>query len=51
MGIVPNRNAKNEKTGKSFDFPALVDQTLQISNLSFIEGLLQIQAFIDWLDR
>ena len=29
----------------------LVDQTLRISNLSFIEGLLQIQAFIDRLDR
>ena len=42
---------KMKKTGKSFDFPAVVDQTLRISNLSFIEGLLQIQRFIDGLDR
>jgi len=29
----------------------LEDQTLRISNLSVIEGLLQIQAFIDRFDR
>ena len=28
-----------------------VDQTLRISNLSFIEGLLQIQTVVDGLDR
>ena len=42
---------KMKKTGKSFDFPAVVDQTLRISNLSFIEGLLQIQSLADILDR
>jgi len=26
---------------------SIVDQTLQISNLAFIEGLLEIQRFID----
>lgn len=26
------RNAKNEKTGKSFDFPALVDYRTELSN-------------------
>ena len=45
------RYFKNEKAGKSFDFPAVVDQTLRISNLSFLEGLLQIQTFIDGFDR
>ena len=44
-------NPEQEKTGKSFDFPAVVDQTLRISNLSFIEGLLQIQTVVDGLDR
>ena len=44
-------NPEQEKAGKSFDFPALVDQTLRISNLSFIEGLLQIQTVVDGLDR
>ena len=29
----------------------LVDQTLRVSNLSFIEGLLRIQTFVDRLDR
>ena len=28
-----------------------VDQTFRISNLAFIEGLLQLQSFIDKLDR
>ena len=28
-----------------------VDQTLRISNLSFIEGLLLIQSFIEMIDR
>ena len=44
MGIVPNRNAKNEKTGKSFDFPALVEQVLEISN-GFIAGFKAVMAF------
>ncbi len=39
------------KKDTSEEMSYLVDQTLRISNLSFIEGLLQIQAFIDWLDR
>ena len=37
----------NEKQDKSCDLSCLVDQTLRISNLSFIEGLLEIQRFID----
>ena len=40
-----------KKTGKPFDFPAVVDQILRISNLRFIEGLLRIQTFVDGLDR
>ena len=43
--------AEKQKTSLLGWFSALVDQTLRISNLSFIEGLLQIQAFIDRLDR
>ena len=38
---------EKEKNGKSKDFPALVDQTLRISNLRFLEGLLEIQRLID----
>ena len=41
------KNGEKEKTGKSCDFSGLVDQTLRISNLSFLEGLLEIQRFID----
>jgi len=35
-----------EKPADLAGFSSVVDQTLRISNLSFIEGLLQIQAFI-----
>ena len=42
---------KQEKKEKPCDFSFVVDQTLRISNLSFIEGLLHIQSFIDELDR
>jgi hypothetical protein len=38
-----------EKKNNQLDYSFLVDQTLRISNLSFIEGLLQIQDFIDRL--
>ena len=41
---------EKEKTGKPFDFPALVDQTLRISNLRFLEGLLLIQQFLDSIE-
>ena len=44
-----NENTKKEE--KSFDFSSVVDQTLRISNLAFIVGLLQLQSFIDKLDR
>ena len=44
-------NEKARKKDTSEEMSCLVDQTLRISNLSFIEGLLQIQAFIDRLDR
>jgi len=43
--------ATNEKQDKSCDLSCLVDQTLRISNLAFIVGLLQLQSFIDKLDR
>ena len=45
------KNGDIQKKDKSFDLSSLVDQTLRISNLTFIEGLLQIQSFIDELDR
>ena len=45
------KSIEKEKTGKSFDFPAVVDQTLRISNLRFIEGLFLIQSFIDGLTQ
>ena len=42
---------KPRKKDTSEEMSSVVDQTLRISNLSFIEGLLQIQSFIDDLDR
>jgi hypothetical protein len=42
---------KRKITGKTFDFPVAADRTLRISNLSFIEGLLQIQSLADILVR
>ena len=37
----------NKKEDKSFDLSSVVDQTLRISNLRFIEGLVQLQSFIE----
>ena len=45
------KNDGAQKKDKSEDLSYLVDQTLRISNLSFLEGLLHIQSFIDELDR
>ena len=44
------RGQTNEKTSPE-RLACYVDKTLRISNLAFIEGLLQIQYFIDRLDR
>ena len=41
---------EQEKAGKSFDFPALVGQTLRISNLRILEGLQLIQEFLDGIE-
>ena len=41
---------QTRKKDTSEEMSCLVDQTLRISNLSFIEGLLQIQAFIGGFD-
>ena len=37
----------NKKEDKSLDLSSVVDQTLRISNLRFIEGLVQLQSFIE----
>ena len=42
---------EQQKKEKPCGFSLVVDQTLRISNLSFIEGLLRIQTFVDGLDR
>ena len=42
---------KPRKKDTSEEMSYLVDQTLRISNLSFIEGLLLIQSFIEMIDR
>ena len=42
---------KAKKEEILLEFLFLVDQTLRISNLSFIEGLLLIQSFIEMIDR
>ena len=44
------KSIEKEKAGKSFDFPAVVDQTLKSSNLRFLEGLLEIQKLITELE-
>ena len=53
-----NSNLKQElyegqgtKKDTSEEMSFLVDQTLRISNLAFVVGLLQLQSFIDKLDR
>ena len=42
---------KNRKASPKAGLSVLVGQTLRISNLSFIEGLLLIQSFIEMIDR
>ena len=39
------------KKEKPFDFSLVVDQTLRISNLRFLEGLQEIQAFFGQSDE
>ena len=41
----------NKKEDKSFDLSSVVDQTLRISNLRFLEGALEIQRFIDYCEK
>ena len=45
------RTRKNGHRFLSIRFLFLVDQTLRISNLRFIEGLFLIQSFIDGLTQ
>lgn len=40
--VVPEKAATKEKQDKSCELSCLVDQTLRISNLRFLEGLLLI---------
>ena len=41
-------NAEKQKVNLNWlTFNYFVDQTLRISNLSFIEGLVQLQSFIE----
>ena len=42
-----SHSSLNTKKDTSEEMSCLVDQTLRISNLSFIEGLVQLQSFIE----
>ena len=42
-------SAQSRKSAVKADFQSFVDQTLRISNLSFLEGLLENQQVIDAL--
>jgi hypothetical protein len=46
----PSSALQTRKTSRLAGFSSVVDYYDKISNLSFIEGLLQIQSFIDDLD-
>ena len=39
----------NEKTGKSFDFPAVVDKTHKFSNL--LEDLKKVERFSQYIEN
>ena len=40
-----------KKRNHPLDNSSLVDQTLRISNLRFLEGALEIQRFIDYCEK
>ncbi len=44
-------SSDHKKRNNQLDYSCLVDQTLRISNLRFLEGLLGIQRFIETLYR
>ena len=50
-GAEPRGGEQTNEKASPERLACYVDKTLRISNLAFIEGLLQIQYFIDRLDR